>query len=89
MNPSFKPVADYAGLLKQAQAMYALIQAQSAELSKLRARDYSLREQRLAAIEAQVSSEREANVLLTEQVERLQAENAELNARAQRFIEMF
>lgn len=93
---SFKPQPDYAGLLKQAQAMHMLIEAQSAELSTLRARDYALREQRLAEMEAQLSSERAANALLTEQndaltraCERLQAENSELQTRARRFIEMF
>ena len=114
----FKPDPDYAGLLKQAQAMHQLIKAQSAELSTLRTRNYSLREQRLAELESQVSSERDANALLAEELnglasayeahlemlrqqdmgtlkdlidayEQLRNENAELQARTQRFIEMF
>lgn len=67
----FKPAPDYAGLVKQARAMHMLIKAQSGELSMLRARDYALREQRLARIEAQVESERAVNALLTEENEAL------------------
>lgn len=67
----FKPAPDYAGLVKQARAMHMLIKAQSGELSMLRARDYALREQRLARTEAQVESERAVNALLTEENEAL------------------
>ena len=67
---NFKPADNYPSLLRQAKALAGLVEAMESELSLLRRQVDPVR---LADLEQQIDSEREANARLTEELEQLAA----------------
>jgi len=65
----FKPVKDYNGLLKQANALLMLVNSYEAQLAYYRALDYTTSLKRLDELNANLESERAMNAQLTNELE--------------------